>query len=90
MTPYILADNPDLSPSEALKMSKEMMRGNKWRLFCLGFSFIGWQLLCGLTLGIGYLWLNPYMAAAHADFYREISGTRPVIILEPKTDYEPI
>lgn len=90
MTPYILADNPDLSPREALKISKEMMRGNKWRLFCLSFSFIGWQLLCGLTLGIGYLWLNPYIAAAHADFYREISGTRPMIILEPETGYEQI
>jgi len=39
MTPYILADNPNLSASEAIAMSKEMMRGNKWRLFCLSLSF---------------------------------------------------
>ena len=82
MTPYILADNPELSAREAIKMSKEMMRGNKWRLFCLGFSFIGWIILGAFTFGIGYLWLNPYIAAANADFYREISGTRPVLVLE--------
>ena len=91
MTPYILADNPELSPSEAIEMSKEMMRGNKWRLFCLSFSFIGWDLLCAmLTFNIGNLWLNPYKMAARADFYREISGTRPTIILEPETGYEQI
>ena len=76
MTPYILAENPNLSPKEALDRSKQMMIGNKWRLFCLDISFIGWTLLCILTLGIGTLWLNPYMNAARADFYREISGTR--------------
>ena len=56
-------------------MSKQMMDGNKWRLFCLRLSFIGWDILCGFTLGIGYLWLNPYKQAAEAAFYREISGT---------------
>ena len=82
MTPYILADNPNLSASEAIAMSKEMMRGNKWRLFCLGFSFIGWEILCVFSLGIGFLWLVPYQQAAVADFYREISDTRPVVVLE--------
>lgn len=90
MVPFILADNPEMRPSETLKMSKEMMRGNKWRLFCLNFSFIGWMFLCVFTLGIGNLWLRPYMNAAVADFYREISGTRPMIILEPETGYEQI
>ncbi len=71
---YILAENPELSASEAIKRSKELMDGNKWRLFCLGFSFIGWNILCALTLGIGNLWLNPYIQAANAAFYRDITG----------------
>lgn len=75
MTQYILAENPELSASEALAHSKEIMTGNRWRLFCLQFSFIGWDLLAALTLGIGNLWLNPYKQAATAAFYREISGT---------------
>lgn len=75
MTRYILAEHPELTASEALVRSKEMMTGNRWRLFCLQFSFIGWDILAVLTLGIGYLWLTPYMQAATAAFYREISGT---------------
>ena len=51
-----------------------MMAGNRWRLFCLRFSFIGWGILCALTLGIGNLALRPYEMAAIAAFYREISG----------------
>lgn len=75
MTDYILAEHPELSASEALRRSKEMMRGNRWRLFCLNFSFIGWIILFTVTMGIGFLWLRPYMNAATAAFYREISGT---------------
>lgn len=75
MAPYILAENPDMTAREAIAASKEMMRGNRWRLFCLSFSFIGWSMLCILTLGIGNLWLRPYEEAAHAAFYREVSGT---------------
>ena len=75
MTKYILAENPEMSASEAIDLSKEMMDGNRWRLFCLDFSFIGWELLCALTLGIGNLWLVPYRQAAMTAFYREVSGT---------------
>lgn len=75
MTDFILAENPELRASEAASASKEMMEGNRWRLFCLQFSFIGWGILCTLTAGIGNLWLTPYEQAAKAAFYREISGT---------------
>ncbi len=74
MTDYILAENPELTANEAIAMSKEMMYGNRWRLFCLQISFIGWSILASLTLGIGNLWLTPYKEAAAAAFYREISG----------------
>ena len=56
-----------------------MMNGNKWRLFCLHWSFIGWDILCIFTLGIGNLWLIPYKQAATAAFYREVSGTEKQI-----------
>lgn len=75
MTDYILADNPELSASEALSWSKQLMAGNRWRLFCLEISFIGWSFLCLFAYGIGNLWLTPYKQAAIAAFYREISGT---------------
>lgn len=74
MTSYILAENPEMSASEAIDRSKELMAGNKWRLFCLQLSFIGWGILCVFTLGIGNLWLTPYMEAANAAFYRDITA----------------
>jgi len=75
MTKYILAEQPELTAQEALARSKELMYGNRWRLFCLQVSFIGWAILCIFTLAIGNLWLIPYMEAATAAFYREITGT---------------
>lgn len=48
MTPYILSEHPEYSPNYAISLSREMMDGNKFRLFCLGLSFIGWSLLCAL------------------------------------------
>lgn len=72
LVPFILADNPSVSAKEALRMSKEMMYGNRWRLFCLQFSFIGWILLTILSLGVGSIWLTPYQNAALASFYREL------------------
>lgn len=79
MTNYILAEHPELTASEAIEQSKQMMSGNRFRLFCLQFSFIGWDILCSLTLGIGNLWLRPYRQAAEAAFYREVSGTEYIL-----------
>ncbi|MDO6353906.1 DUF975 family protein [Caloramator sp. CAR-1] len=69
---YIISDNPEIGAMEAIRKSKEMMRGFRWKLFCLNLSFIGWVLLCVLTLGIGFLWLQPYMNASFANFYQNL------------------
>ena len=72
--PYILADDPEISSKDAFKKAKQMMKGNKWRLFKLEFSFIGWAVLCVLTLGIGMFFLIPYVNAAAAEFYVELKN----------------
>ena len=72
MTPYLLVDRPELSTREAIHESRRMMNGRKWQLFCLHLSFIGWVLIAILTLGIGLLWLAPYMSGAQAAFYHNI------------------
>lgn len=74
MAPYILAEHPEMTANEAIEESKKMMDGNKPRLFWLELSFIGWCLLAGLTLGIGSVFLLPYMQAANAAFYLELTG----------------
>ena len=61
MTPYIMAEHPSLTANEAITESRRIMGGNKWRLFCLDLSFIGWELLCALPLYAGYfLFLNNF------------------------------
>ncbi len=72
MAPFILADHPDMDAIEVIDESRAMMVGNKWRLFCLDMSFFGWFLLCILTLGIGSLWLAPYMGCTRAQFYEAV------------------
>ncbi len=70
--PYILAENPGISSKDAFALTKKIMTGNKWRFFKLEFSFFGWILLACLTMGIGMIFLEPYMEAAFAEFYREV------------------
>ena len=75
MAHFIMADYPGVGAIEALRLSRQMMKGNKWRLFCLDFSFIGWALLAACcTCGIGYYFLTPYQYISHAAFYEEISN----------------
>ena len=77
MTPYILMENPEMSANDAITKSKELMHGNRWRLFCLEISFIGWSFLAMfLTLGLGYFVLKPYMESSFAAFYREIKAEK--------------
>ena len=72
MTPYIMAEKPNLSINEAITKSREMMKGHKWQLFWLDVSFTGWMLLSIVTLGIALVFVWPYYSAARAEFYKEI------------------
>jgi len=76
MAPYIMAENPTYTATEAIEESKRLMANNKWRLFCLQFSFIGWALLASLTV-IGVVFLLPYTEAATAAFYLDLMGRLP-------------
>jgi uncharacterized membrane protein len=69
MTPYILTDNPMIGYERALKLSIAMTHGHKWRMFLLYLSFIGWFLLAILTLGIGFIFLSPYIESTTAALY---------------------
>lgn len=60
-----------MTANEAITASRKAMNGHKGELFWLDLTFIGWGILATLTLGIGYIFLNPYMNAAYAAFYRD-------------------
>ncbi len=74
MTYFISKDHPEYTINECIEESMRIMKGNKWRLFILQLSFIGWILLTILTLGIGILWLLPYMYITIVHFYEEIKN----------------
>lgn len=80
MTFFILTDEPELGASDALAKSKRMMRGYKWKYFCLNLRFIGWGILCMISLGIGFLWLIPYMQISYAKFYEDVKTEYQVTI----------
>ena len=74
MAGYVLAENPGLTAREALAESKRIMKGNRFRFFCLQIRFFGWALLGIITLGIALIWVVPYQQAAFAVFYREVNS----------------
>ena len=78
MAMYILAENKGKSASECIKESMQMTNGHKMELFVLGLSFIGWALLCGITFGIAYIWVGPYMNATYANAYNSLKPAAPV------------
>ena len=76
MVPYLLHDYPELTPREAMKISREMMSGRKWDLFVLDLTFIGWILLTIFTLGFAMIFVEPYMSTARAAFYEDLKSER--------------
>ena len=74
MTPFILTDKSELSAKEAIELSMAMMEGRKMDLFLLYLGFFGWAILSVLTMGIGFLWLSPYIYATTAAFYEDVKA----------------
>ena len=79
MVPYILAENPDMRTSDALRMSKDMMQGHKLSTWVLSFSFIGWWVLGALACGVGTFLVYPYYDATFAELY--------AVLRNPYTNY---
>lgn len=73
LVPYLLAEDPGLRGTDAINLSKKLMRGHKWNTFVLDLSFLGWEILSGLTAGLlGIFYVNPYKFATDAELYRAI------------------
>ena len=73
LVPYIVAENPDMTAREAITLSRKMMKGHKWQCFVFELSFLGWEVLGALTLGIfNILYTNPYQMASFTRYYAEL------------------
>lgn len=72
MVYFILRDEPQLKNTAVLKASARMMKGHKWQFLKLYLSFIGWMFAGVITLGVGMLWVAPYLTTASAHFYEDL------------------
>lgn len=72
MIEYMVAENPGMDRKRAFEITKATMAGDKWKAFVLGLSFIGWILLCGITFGIGFIFLSPYISATMSHYYLDL------------------
>lgn len=73
---FVVADEEPVRARQALRQGVYLMKGNYGRLALLWLRFIGWQLLCIPTLGLGLFRLAPYMSAATAAFYDDLVRNR--------------
>ncbi len=81
LVPYIIADNPELSGTEAITISRRMMNGHKWHSFLLDLSFIGWDILCILTLGIlAVFYVAPYKNCTDAELYNTLKNAESITV----------
>lgn len=86
LTSYFIIDDPACTARMAVRRSKQVMKGWKWSLFCLDFSFFGWMLLSAVLSSliswflpvvitdVLCFWVMPYRAASEANFYDAITG----------------
>ena len=73
MVPYLLKDHPELSGTQVITISRQMMKGHKADAFVLDLSFIGWLILSVLTCGILHIfWVGPYIQATDAELYEAV------------------
>ena len=73
LIPYILAEEPGMDFDDVIRLSRQMMKGNKWHAFLLDLSFLGWRILNLFTLGLlGVFYVGPYRQTANAELYLSI------------------
>lgn len=89
MIPYLMAEYPDMASDEAFRISREMMMGNKWETFVLDLSFLGWNILSALTLGlVGIFYSGPYQMLTNAALYLKLKKKHPCFgYVQPDDNY---
>lgn len=82
MAMYVKVDHPDYDWKQCIDESQRMMQGHKGELFVLDLSFLGWMIIGACCCGVGTLWVNAYMAAAHSQFYENLRRTEVMYSVE--------
>lgn len=88
ITKDMVDSGQDVAPTEAITKSRQLMHGHKMEYFVLQLSFLGWAILACLTLGIGFLWLKPYINTTNAAYYRKLAGDKYRVVKTVETTTE--
>ena len=83
---YNLCENPEISVMEALGLSSRQTYGHKMDLFVLDMTFLGWSLLGALTLGIGNIWITPYIVQTNIGYFQQIKQMKGLGWFPPRDD----
>lgn len=85
MIPYILAENPGISEADAFALSRQLTDGEKWRMFCLDWSLLGWRLLGLVTFNLtSVFYLRPYLETIHAELYMQLKEAKRAELVNGK------
>ncbi|MBQ2901651.1 MAG: DUF975 family protein [Agathobacter sp.] len=88
LTYFVLIDNEEWTVMQALKSAIQLVKGHKRRFFYMQLSFTGMYFLTLLTLGIGILWVQPYVMQTTTLFYLDVKGELDEV-LENRKKEEP-
>ena len=71
---FIIGEDKEIGAYDALVKSMNLMKGYKWKFFRIILRLMGLAILCIFTLGIGFIWLAPYINVVYAKFYDDIKA----------------
>lgn len=77
---FVMIDDENLSMLQALKYTQNMIHTHRKRYLYMQLSFLGMLLLAGLSFGIGFLWVQPYMVQTTTLFYLDVKGELPTVL----------
>lgn len=84
---FALVENPEMTAGEAMRLGKELIQGNLWRMIKLELSFFGIFLLGQLTVGIGFIWILPYVICTNIIFYLTVKDEKyPPVYKSPEEE----
>ncbi len=90
MANHLMLANPSMKPMTALSASSKVMSGKTGGYFALMMSLFGWMALGVVTLGLGLVFIMPYINFTKTVYYkRKLQGDTGVYGYAPQMTITP-
>lgn len=78
---YLISyDNNELSAKECIEKSTQLMKGKRWKLFCLYLTFIGWAFILAFIYAV-FIQTTPYTIIPTIILYIGTSFLLPYMVM---------